>query len=99
MKAWLAILLFVSISTRSATIFPSEENLRATITIGTESVVRFASSGTIKLTNTIEIVNDITIDGAGGTIEIDGQSAHSLFRLGFDQTLTLRNLTLVNGRS
>jgi hypothetical protein len=97
MKAYPAILLFLSISAHAATIVPSEENLRAAI--ATENVVLFTSSGTIKLNETIEINGDITIDGSGVTIEIDGQEAHSLFKVNTDQRLTLRNLTLANGRN
>lgn len=97
MKAWPAILLFVSVSIYSATIIPSEENLRAAA--ATDNIVFFASSGTIKLNAPIEINGDVTIDGAGVIINIDGQEAHTLFKVSAEQRLTLRNLTLENGRN
>jgi hypothetical protein len=59
--------------------------------------VTFAISGTIVLTQTITITNDVILDGTGNSITISGGGAVQLFKLPAGLNLTLRNLTLANG--
>ncbi|MEM7734305.1 MAG: hypothetical protein AAF267_00820 [Deinococcota bacterium] len=56
-------------------------------------------SGTINLTS-VEIVideNNLTINGAGTSITLDGQSANRIFNHTSNGTLTVNNLTFQNG--
>jgi len=59
--------------------------------------VTFATNGTIVLTNTITISNNVIIDGSNHSITISGGGAVELFNLPPGLSLTLRNLTLANG--
>jgi hypothetical protein len=58
--------------------------------------VTFATNGTILLTSTITILNDVVLDGNGNSVIISGGGAVELFRLPAEVNLTLRNLTLAN---
>ena len=59
--------------------------------------VTFSCSGTILLTNPIVIASDqdVTIDGTGSTVTLDGGAATQLFQVA--GRLQLRNLTLDHG--
>lgn len=95
---WVAAFLgLFPLSLSAATIPPSESNLRAVL--NTESFIFFSSSGTITLSAPLEINSNVTIDGAGQKIVIDGANGVILFKVNFGRSLTLKNLALTRGRS
>jgi hypothetical protein len=59
--------------------------------------VTFATNGTIVLTNTITISNNVILDGTNHSITISGGGAVELFNLPTGLNLTLRNLILADG--
>jgi hypothetical protein len=59
--------------------------------------VTFATSGTIVLTNTITLSNNVILDGTNHSITISGGGAVEIFNLPSGLSLTLHNLTLANG--
>jgi hypothetical protein len=65
-----------------------------------DSVI-FGCSGTISLTNSgiyaFHIIKDLTIDGAGQTVTIEGGGQTSAFFVDSNVTLTLNGLTFTNG--
>jgi len=60
--------------------------------------VSFGVNGTIRLTNTILITANTTLDGTGRSISLDGNNAVRQFAVTNGATLRLVNLTLINGR-
>jgi CSLREA domain-containing protein len=61
--------------------------------------INFSVSGTITLTSTLPgLTGDLTIDGTGRNIVIDGAQQHTLITT-FNGTLSLISLTLTNGKS
>ena len=62
--------------------------------------ITFSASGTITLFTTLPTVTDtggLTIDGTGQTLIISGNNAVRVMEVGFSTSLTLNNLTIVNG--
>jgi hypothetical protein len=59
--------------------------------------ITFRCSGTITLTGTIHILQDITLDGAGQNVTISGGNAVSVFYIPIGNGLTLKNITVANG--
>ena len=59
--------------------------------------VTFAVDGTITLTNTIVVSNNVVLDGAGHSVTISGGSNVEIFILPPKINFVLRNLTLANG--
>ena len=77
---WVAAFLgLFPLSLSAATIPPSESSLRAVL--NTESFIFFSSSGTITLSAPLEINSNVTIDGAGQKIVIDGANGATLFKV------------------
>ena len=72
-----------------------EASLRAAISIGGWVGLNF--SGTITLTNTIDITNNVILDGTGVSAIISGGNAVRLFYVAPGANLTATNLTLANG--
>jgi hypothetical protein len=79
-----------------AQINPGEDSLRAAVLAG--GTVTFQNSGVIVLTAPLVIASDVVINGEDKTIAIDGNSTTRLLMVN-NATLTLKNLTLVNGRT
>ena len=73
----------------------NETSLRAAIQIG--GWVGFGISGSITITNTICITNDVFLDGRNVAITISGGNAVRLFYVAPGVTFGVTNLTLANG--
>jgi predicted outer membrane repeat protein len=58
--------------------------------------VTFATNGSIVLTDTITIYNDVVLDGTGHAVTISGGGTVRIFELPGGFHLTLRNLTISN---
>src|ERR1044071_7383121 len=65
--------------------------------VSTGGVVRLCCNGTITLTNTINITNDVTLDGSGQNVAISGNNAVRLFNVSTGVTFTASNVWLING--
>jgi hypothetical protein len=74
---------------------PDEASLRAAIQIG--GWVGLGFNGTITITNTIAISNNVILDGSGGAASISGGNAVRLFYVAPGVTFGATNLTLANG--
>lgn len=59
------------------------------------------SGNTILLGSTLELNQNVTIDGSGlaSAVILDGQSTYRVFTIGTDLTISLRKLTIQNGSS
>lgn len=62
-------------------------------------VVRLEFSGTVRLTNTLTVAKDTTLDASGQIVILDGGNAVRHFVVTNGAALRLVNLTLVNGRA
>jgi len=61
--------------------------------------INFATTGTITLQSTLNVTQDLTLDGAAeSNVTIDGGTSVQLFTTN-GGTLTLENLTLTNGNA
>ncbi|MCS6802575.1 MAG: choice-of-anchor Q domain-containing protein [Chloroflexota bacterium] len=70
--------------------------------VATSGVVTFACSGTIAVPAQIEISaanSPLVIDGSGQNVTLTGSGGTRLFRVGSNRSLTLRNLTLRDGKA
>jgi fibronectin-binding autotransporter adhesin len=76
---------------------PTEANLRAAAASG--GVTKFSGDGTISLTTPVAINTDTTIDADGHAVVIDGANVTTLFQVAATGKLTLKGLSLVNGRA
>ena len=56
-------------------------------------------TGTILLSAPIALSKDLIIDGSGSDIVISGQSVTNIFTIASESTVSLKNLTLSNGKS
>ncbi|MGA2243748.1 MAG: choice-of-anchor Q domain-containing protein [Verrucomicrobiota bacterium] len=74
---------------------PDEGSLLAAIAHGGWVGIRF--SGTVTLTDTIIITNNVVLDGSQVTTTISGGNAVQLFYVAGGASLTISNLTLANG--
>ncbi len=74
---------------------PDEASLRAAIKIG--GWVSLAFNGTVTITNTINITNNVILDGKNVSAVISGGNAVRLFYVASGASLTASNLTLANG--
>ena len=73
----------------------SETALRGAIVKG--GWVRFCCNGTITLSNTITISNDVVLDATGFSVAISGNNAVRLFTVNSGVNFYLTNLWLING--
>jgi hypothetical protein len=73
------------------------ENLAGAVARG--GTVTFACDGTIQLTNTIAIDRNITLDGAGHNLTIDGGNQVRLFQVKSNVNFSLLLLTLARGQA
>lgn len=76
---------------------PDEGSLLAAIALGGWVGIEF--NGTLTLTNTISISNNVVLDGSGVAATISGGKAVQLFHVSSGASLTISNLTLANGNS
>jgi hypothetical protein len=74
---------------------PDEGSLRAALNIG--GWVSLAFNGTITLTNTIDITNNISLDAENVSVTISGGNLVRLFNVATGVTFSVTNLTLANG--
>lgn len=74
---------------------PDEASLRAAIKIG--GWVGLGFNGTVTITNTINITNNVILDGSGVAATISGGNAVRLFYVAPGVTFALTNVTLANG--
>ncbi|HEY1663209.1 MAG TPA: choice-of-anchor Q domain-containing protein [Verrucomicrobiae bacterium] len=74
---------------------PTEAGLLTAIQSGGWIGLNF--NGTVTLTNTITITNNVILDGSGVAVTISGGNAVQLFTVALGASLTLSNLTLANG--
>jgi uncharacterized repeat protein (TIGR02543 family) len=65
--------------------------------IGVGGIVTFGFNGTITVTSTINITNNVTMDASGRTVVISGNDAVSLFNVSPGVTFSATNLVMVNG--
>jgi uncharacterized delta-60 repeat protein len=73
-----------------------QASLEAAMSSG--SSVTFGFNGIITLTNTLYITTNITLDGTGRSISLDGGNAVRHFVVTNGVTLRLINMTLINGK-
>lgn len=74
---------------------PDEGRLLAAIAQG--GWVGIGFHGTLTLTNTLTITNNVVLDGSGVAATISGGNAVQLFYVASGASLTISNLTLANG--
>ncbi len=60
-------------------------------------VVTFGFNGTITLTNTIQVTNDVILDATGRSVVISGGNSVGLFYVNPDVTFAATNLVMANG--
>ncbi len=97
--------LLVAQATSQAGVVSSltQSNLMMALTNG--GPVTFLTDGTLTLTSTVQIATDTVIDGVGRAVTISGGGRSNnlngvrIFFVTNNVTLTLRNLTVANGRS
>ena len=75
----------------------NEAALRAALSGG--GTVTFACDGTIVLANTLAISQDTVLDASGRNITLSGNNQVRVFQVATNVTLTLKNLTVANGRA
>jgi hypothetical protein len=74
---------------------PNEASLLAAIQIGGWVGLQF--NATLTITNTIDITNNVVLDGTGFAVTISGGDAVPLFFVSNGANLTVSNLTVANG--
>ncbi|HTB83588.1 MAG TPA: choice-of-anchor Q domain-containing protein [Candidatus Sulfotelmatobacter sp.] len=72
-----------------------EPDLRAAIKAG--GWIQFGCNGTITLTNTIVVSNNVILDGSLVSATVSGGNAVRMFTVSPNASLTISNLTLANG--
>jgi hypothetical protein len=90
-----ALAITNSIGTTNVVNSPDEASLRAAINIG--GWVSLGFNGTVTLTSTINISNNVILDGRNVSATISGGNAVRLFTVAPGATLSMTNLTLANG--
>ena len=59
--------------------------------------IAFGCNGDILLTSPLSINTNLTIDGSGQSVTLDGQQQHTIMVVAFQATLTLNAITFANG--
>jgi hypothetical protein len=90
-----ALVITNSIGTTNVVNSPDEASLRAAIKIG--GWVSLAFNGTVTITNTINITNNVILDGISVSATISGGNAVRLFYVAPGASFSATNLTLANG--
>ncbi len=75
----------------------AEADLISAVNIG--GIVALACDGTITISRTLTISADLTLNASGHNVIINGGNSNRIFRVNRGVTLTLKGLTLANGRS
>jgi uncharacterized repeat protein (TIGR02543 family) len=73
----------------------SDAALRAAVAIGGN--VRLCFNGTLTLTNTVQVIKDVSIDGSGVSPRISGNNAMRLFEVATNVEFTVTNVILSDG--
>jgi len=60
-------------------------------------IIKFNCSGTIPITTTVVIGKDLTLDGSGQTVTLDGGHTTQVLSVSSGVTFTLKNLTIAHG--
>ena len=77
-----------------------ESHLRGAITnAAAGDTVTFGCSGTITLTSTIALNQNVTIDGSGQSVTISGGGSVQVFSVSSNANVTLNLLTIANGNN
>jgi hypothetical protein len=95
--AGLFALIFPIVAAAQTNIVNSLDPAELNSALQAGGTVTFATNGTIVLTNTITLSNDVILDGTNHSITISGGGAVEIFNVPPGLSLTLRNLTLANG--
>jgi hypothetical protein len=90
-----ALVITNSIGTTNVVNSPDEASLRAAIKIGGWVSLRF--NGTVTITDTINITNNVILDGSSVSATISGGNAVRLFYVAPGASFSATNLTLANG--
>ena len=90
-----ALVITNSIGTTNIVTSPDEASLRAAIQIG--GWVNLAFNGTVTISSTINITNDVILDAENVSATISGGKAVRLFYVASGASLSMTNLTLANG--
>src|SRR5690349_19920084 len=93
--ALLVCLGFTSV-TRAAGVVSTCDQTHLTNALSGGGLVMFACSGDIKLTSTITISANTTIDATGYSVTLDGQHTVQVLSVNAGVTLSLNNLTIAN---
>ncbi len=90
-----ALVVTNSIGTTNVVHSADEASLRAAIQIG--GWVGIGFNGTVTIASTINITNNVVLDGSGVSATISGGNAVRLFYVAPGASLSVTNLTLANG--
>ena len=90
-----ALVITNSIGTTNIVNSPDEASLRAAIKIGGWVSLRF--NGTVTIANTINITNNVILDGSSVSAAVSGGNAVRLFYVAPGASFSATNLTLGNG--
>lgn len=75
----------------------TEANLRSAIAAAPSgAIIKFSCSGTILLTSTLQITKDLTLDGNGQQVTLDGQNQVEVLDVG-GVSFALKDLTIAHG--
>jgi hypothetical protein len=88
-------MLTVTCSGTNVVLVATDTALRSAVAIGGN--VRLCFSGTITLTNTIDVTRDVVLDGSGVSMAISGNNAIRLFNISTGVVFTVSNVMLIDG--
>jgi hypothetical protein len=75
-----------------------DTQLRSAVTHASSGdTITFGCSGDIKLTGTLTISKNLTLDGSGQSVTLDGQNAVGVLQVNTNVNFTLNALTIANG--
>ena len=92
---WLALAASAIAGSTNVVTTATDAALRSAIATG--GWVSFTCTGTIGLTNSITITNNVILDGTGVNLVISGGSLNQIFLVPTGASLSLTNLVLANG--
>ena len=92
---WLALAASAIAGSTNVVTTATDAALRSAIATG--GWVSFTCTGTIGLTNSITITNNVILDGTGVNLVISGGSSNQIFLVPTGASLSLTNLVLANG--
>ena len=72
----------------------------ANVNTGVADTITFTVSGTITLTSSLPtIIDDLTLDGSGQEVTVDGNNLYRVLRINPGKTVTINHLSIANGVS